>query len=68
MLRISALRACNFGSALAGLCLAAALPPAAQARTTLGRIKQRGLLICGTRQGVADFISKPSRRSTCRAT
>jgi general L-amino acid transport system substrate-binding protein len=55
MLRISARRARNFGSALAGLCLAAALPLAAQAQTTLERIKQRGHLICGTSQGVAGF-------------
>jgi general L-amino acid transport system substrate-binding protein len=55
MLRISARRARNFGSALAGLCLAATLPLAAQAQTTLERIKQRGHLICGTSQGVAGF-------------
>lgn len=48
MLRISARCARNFGSALAGLCLAAALPLAAQAQTALERIKQRGHLICGT--------------------
>jgi len=55
MLRLSARHARNFGSALAGLCLAAALPLAAQAQTTLERIKQRGHLICGTSQGVAGF-------------
>jgi general L-amino acid transport system substrate-binding protein len=55
MLRISARRARNLGSALAGLCLAAALPAVAQAQATLERIKQRGHLICGTSQGVAGF-------------
>ena len=55
MLRISARQARHFGSALASLCLAAALPLAAQAQTTLERIKQRGHLICGTSQGVAGF-------------
>ncbi|RYE86393.1 MAG: amino acid ABC transporter substrate-binding protein, partial [Hyphomicrobiales bacterium] len=55
MLRLSARRARNLRSALAGLCLTAALPLAAQAQTTLERIKQRGHLICGTSQGVAGF-------------
>ena len=55
MLRISARRVRNFGNALAGLCLAAALPVSAQAQTTLERIKQRGHIVCGTSQGVAGF-------------
>jgi general L-amino acid transport system substrate-binding protein len=55
MLRISARRARNFGSALAGLCLAITVPMVAQAQTTLERIKQRGHLICGASHGVAGF-------------
>lgn len=55
MLGISARRTRRIGSALASLCLVAALPLAAQAQTTLERIKQRGQLVCGTSQGVAGF-------------
>lgn len=55
MLRISANLARNLGSALTGLCLAAALPLTAQAQTTLERVKQRGHIVCGTSQGVAGF-------------